>query len=146
RGCPKEEDGICKKRVRENCTIARVQFQCPKLCGVCAPFSPKCPEEYPFGCCWNGDKATDIDKSNCPQCVDKSTACNHEAIKKDCDFSKMTEMTRRGCPVTCGACRDYGFKPCEDSDPRCAKMEDTACCEYSEILRDLCKKTCGICS
>ncbi|XP_028400702.1 uncharacterized protein LOC114523859 [Dendronephthya gigantea] len=111
-GCFKLEDTICAKYTADDCSRkTHLPFQCPRMCGGCAPFTPKCPKEYPFGCCWNGEEATDVKKSNCPKCEDISPACKNKAIKEDCDYSYNTAMTREGCPVTCGACRDYGFEP-----------------------------------
>ncbi|CAB4025083.1 Hypothetical predicted protein [Paramuricea clavata] len=151
-GC-KPEDGICDKRPQRYCQFSRFQYQCPRKCGKCAPFEPKCPKEHVFGCCWDGTAATNIEKSNCPVCSDVNEAiCKRADIRKDCNFSKKTRITRFLCPVTCGACGDFGNNrapapahTCEDKDQRCYKMKDTSCCKDNEILRDVCPKTCGVC-
>ena len=151
-GC-KREDAICDKRPKRYCRFKIFRYQCPRKCGTCAPFEPKCPKEHVYGCCWDGSPATDIAKSNCPACSDANSAiCGRPTIRRDCNFARNTRLTRFLCPVTCGACGDFGnggaLSPpltCEDKDDRCYKIKDVSCCKDNEILLDLCKKTCGVC-
>ncbi|XP_046840573.1 uncharacterized protein LOC124434712 isoform X2 [Xenia sp. Carnegie-2017] len=107
----RKDDDICKSRDRnKDCQYDVIKSQCPRLCGECPQFAPpRCPEEYPFGCCWNGDEAKDIDKSNCPPCKDIDTdLCSGDAVKEDCNFVKAMKGTRKLCPETCNSCHDYG--------------------------------------
>ncbi|XP_028400580.1 uncharacterized protein LOC114523748 [Dendronephthya gigantea] len=154
-GC-KPEDSICDKRPKRFCRFSKnFRYQCPRKCGVCAPYEPQCPKEHVYGCCWDGRPATDFKKSNCPACFDvNENICNRTHVLRDCNFARNTRKTRLLCPVKCGACGDFGnaraphparYRTCEDKDERCYKMKDTSCCKDNEILQDLCQKTCGIC-
>ncbi|XP_028405568.1 uncharacterized protein ZK643.6-like [Dendronephthya gigantea] len=107
--CSKKEDAICSERSQSWCKYSSVRMQCPRLCGVCAPFTGVCPSSYIFGCCWDGSESLTTDKSDCKKCQDTNEKiCQRGHIKADCDMQPNTPMTRRLCPSTCGACRDYG--------------------------------------
>lgn len=109
--CTKLEDTRCVKYTMSKCeTNANVRYICPRLCGSCAPFTGNCPSEYAFGCCWNGDEATGIDKTTtCPKCQDLNhRICQRPHIIKECDLHPNSQTTRRLCPETCKACKDFG--------------------------------------
>jgi hypothetical protein len=43
------------------------------------------------------------------ECRDRSeNICKGSAIQEDCDMKANTPLTRKLCPVACGACGDYG--------------------------------------
>ena len=107
-GCIRKEDKICEKKDESWCKYSRFRRQCPRKCGECGAFPVTCPSTYIYGCCWDGSESFALDKSDCPACKENSKICGRDAVKRDCSHQINTPETRKLCPITCGACHDYG--------------------------------------
>ena len=107
-GCSRREDKICETKDESWCKYSRFRLQCPRKCGECGAFPVLCPSNFILGCCWDGSKSLTLDKSDCRDCVENPKICGRYAVRRDCSYQTNTPETRRLCPITCGACHDYG--------------------------------------
>lgn len=151
KGCPKKLCydkwvGYCPQAKAEGgCDrSAKLRDHCAWSCNQCHRPAPSKLCQGPYGCCWDGRRASGPNKKGCRECKDYTPHICSIWGANYCDTGsyKTTWFMQRYCPGTCGLCGDCYDKIGSSACRR--KMRVYKSCNHGSLKRD-CARYCGLC-